>query len=362
MSGSRKDFDANDMSTLARNRNWPAAVRDFFLGGVGVLCCLCPAAPLAAKPATNAPALVWPAPPDEPRIAYVRSLQGPPDFGVQRSVFGRLAGWLTGSAPENGRLLKPFGLAFDEQDNLCFTDTGANAVSFYDRAAKKLRRWEQVGKIHFVSPVAVAKHGSVLYVADSALGSVVMFGDQGRFIAEIKADLQRPAGLTIVSNRLFVVDSLAQAVFIFDLQGQPVGRFGRRGGGAGEFNFPSHLGSDAAGRLYVTDSMNGRIQIFDGLGRFLHQVGRLGDVPGCFSRPKGVAVDRAGHLYVLDANFDNVQLFDETGRLLMALGQPGPQPGEFWLPNGIAINAANEIYIADTYNRRIQVFRLINPP
>lgn len=350
------------MPTRAHNRHWRTALGNFFLGGVAVLAGSATGPLLAAKPATNAPALVWPAPPDQPRIAYVRSLQGPPDFGIQRSVWGKFAHWLTGSTPANGQFIKPFGLAFDEQDNLCFTDTGANTVSYFDRSQKKLHRWEQVGEIRFASPVAVAKRGPVIYVADSARGSVIRFDEQGKLLTEIKAGLQRPAGLTLVSNRLFVVDSQAQAVLMFDLQGLPLGQFGARGTGDGEFNFPTHIGADAAGHLFVVDSMNGRIQVFDFQGRFLRKMGSLGDVPGRFSRPKGVAIDRHGNLYVLDASFDNVQLFDEQGRLLMALGQPGDQPGEFWLPNGIAINAANEIFIADSYNRRIQVFKLIHQP
>lgn len=350
------------MRTLTHNRDWQAAAGSFFLGCLAVLACGVPSPLLAAKTATPAPALVWPPPPDAPRIAYVRSFHGPPDFGIKRSVLGRFANWLTGSTPENGQLVKPFGIAFDELGNLCFTDTGANSVSYFDGVKKSLHRWEQVGKIHFASPVSVAKRGNVLYVADSALGSVIMFDAQGKLLAEIKAGLQRPSGLTIVGNRLLVVDSQAQAVLMFDLQGQPVGRFGSRGLGAGEFNFPTHLCADAAGNLFVTDSMNGRIQMFDAQGKFLRQVGQLGDVPGRFSRPKGVAVDRHGHLYVLDASFDNVQLFDGQGRLLMALGRPGNEPGEFWLPNGIAISADDEIYIADSYNHRIQVFKLINQP
>jgi sugar lactone lactonase YvrE len=350
------------MSTLAHNRHWRTASGNFFLGCLAALVGCWPGPLLAAKPVTNAPALVWPAPPDEPRIAYERSLQGPPDFGVKRSVFGKFFTWLTGSTPANGQFIKPFGLAFDEQDNLCFTDTGANTVSYFDQAHKTLRRWDAVGKIHFASPVAVAKRGPVLYVADSALGSVVMFDEQGKLLSEIKTGLQRPTGLTLFSNRLFVVDSQVQAVLIFDLQGQPAGQFGERGTGPGEFNFPTHISADAAGNLFVTDAANGRVQVFDGQGRYLRQIGSLGDAAGRFSRPKGVAIDSYGHVYVIDANFDNVQLFDEQGRLLMTLGQSGHQPGEFWLPNGIAINRRNEIFVADAYNRRIQVFKFIGKP
>ena len=316
----------------------------------------------AAAPKPAPTSLVWPGPPDAPRIAYVRSIGGPADLGVKRSALGKVATWLTGGRRESDLFVKPFGIALDENDNLCFTDTGANVVCYFDRLRKIWRRWEQAGTVRFASPVAVAKRGKTLYVADSALASVVVLDDEGRLLAEIKAGLQRPAGLAVVSNRLFVVDSQAQCVRMFDRAGQPAGQFGRRGTEAGEFNFPTHLSADGGGRLYVTDSMNSRIQVFDGEGRFLRQLGSLGDTPGHFGRPKGTACDRFDHLYVVDASFENVQLFDGQGRLLMTLGQPGQGPGEFWLPNGIAISRDNEIFVADSYNQRIQVFKFIGEP
>jgi DNA-binding beta-propeller fold protein YncE len=306
--------------------------------------------------------LVWPPPPNAPRIAFVRALGSPADLGVKRSALGKLANLFVGNPSENERFIKPFGIALDEQGSLCFTDTGANTVCFFDHARKLWRRWDQIGKLRFSSPVAVAKSGRSIFVADSGLASVVAFDDQGKLLFQITNGLQRPAGVAIADNRLFVVDSQAQCVFISDLQGRPAGQFGRRGAGEGEFNFPTHINADSAGDLLVTDSMNSRIQVFDSQGKFLRQFGSIGDTPGHFSRPKGVAADSFGHLYVLDANFDNMQVFDPEGRLLMDLGQAGQQPGEFWLPNGIAISHNNEIYITDSYNRRIQVFKFIGQP
>jgi DNA-binding beta-propeller fold protein YncE len=334
----------------------------FFLACVAGMLPLGPGSAAAAAPASAKSSLVWPAPPDAPRIAYLRSLGGPADLGVKRSTIGKVANWLVGSGRDSGQFVKPFGVALDEHDNLCFTDTGANVVCYFDRTHKTWRRWEQVGKISFASPVAVAKHGRALYVADSALGEVVVFDEEGKLISEIKTGLQRPTGVAIASNRLFVVDSQVQGVLSFDLGGRPGGQWGRRGAGAGEFNFPTHISADRAGHLFVTDSINSRVQVFDAEGRFLRQVGSVGDTPGHFSRPKGAAADGFGHLYVLDANFDNLQLFDVQGRLLMMLGQAGSQPGEFWLPNGIAISGDNEIYVTDSYNHRIQVFKFIGQP
>lgn len=324
-----------------------------------LLLCLLPAISFSASAAE---ARVWPAPPDEPRIAFVRNLTGPADFGVKRSRAGKVMDWLTGAHADGQWFVKPFGLALDEQGGFCLTDTGANVVCYYDPARKAWHRWEKAGAVRFASPVAVAKQGRRFYVADSVLACVVVFDDSGRLLFQISSGLQRPAGVAICKDKLFVVDAQAQAVRVFDLQGQPLGQFGRRGNGAGEFNFPSHISADSAGELLVTDSMNSRIEVFDCEGHFLRQLGSRGDGPGYFNRPKGAAVDSFGHLYVLDALFDNFQIFDARGRLLMALGQTGQEPGEFWLPNAIAISRDNEIYIADSYNHRVQVFRFIGQP
>lgn len=114
-----------------------------------------------------ATALVWPSPPEETRIAYVGSIEGPNDAGVKRSGFKRFANWLTGADKINDQLVKPFGLSLDENDNPVFTDTGANTVCYLDRVNKKWHRWRQVGKLRWISPVAAAKQNQVLYVADS---------------------------------------------------------------------------------------------------------------------------------------------------------------------------------------------------
>jgi hypothetical protein len=302
---------------------------------------------------------VWPAPPAEPRVAYVRSIQSPADLGIKRSMFKRVAAWISGVGSESAQFVKPFYVALDDAGNLLLTDTGANAVCCLDHSRKKWLRWEQAGKIRFQSPVAAARHRDAIYVADSGLGKVLVFSPEGKLRVEITRELERPAGLAIAGDKLFVVDAQRHHVVAFDLRGGFISKFGRRGSKPGEFNFPTHIASDSNGRLFVTDSMNCRIQILDASGQLQRVIGSAGDGPGHFSRPKGVAVDTFGHIYVVDAVFDNIQVFDDQGRLLLNWGESGGAPGQFWLPNGIAISRDNEIYVADSYNRRIQVFRYI---
>jgi len=330
----------------------------------GYVCLVCVAAlsslsSLAVQPGQTNPAPAWPPPPAEPRVVYVRDIARPADIGARPSVLSRLANWITGAGQEKGALDKPFGLALDDAGNLVVTDTGANAVCLLDFTQKKWLRWESVGKDRFKSPVAAVRHGQTIFVADSALGKVIAFDEKGRPQFEITQELERPSGLALFADKLFIADSQRHQVVVFDVRGKFISKFGRRGGGPGEFNFPTHVNVDAAGRIYVTDSLNHRIQIFDANGQFLRAFGSAGDGPGHFSRPKGVAADRFGHVYAVDAVFDNVQVFDEQSRLLMNWGEGGQDPGQFWLPNAIVISHAGDIYVADSYNHRIQVFRYL---
>lgn len=304
---------------------------------------------------------IWPAPPDAARISYVQSILRPADIGIKYSAFTRFGHWITGSEKGNEALLKPFGLALDENDNICLTDTGANAVCYYDREKKKWHRWTKLGDIRLASPVAVAKRGGTFFLADSILARVIAFNENGKILFQITNHVGRPSGVAILNERLFVADAQRHTIAVFGMKGDFYREFGKRGIGQGEFNYPTHLSIDAKENLYVTDSMNGRVQILDANGNFKGEIGNIGDSPGHFGRPKGVAVDSFGSVYVLDALFDNLQIFDHSGRLLLNFGETGAQPGQFWLANGIAITRENEILVADSYNHRIQVFKYVGP-
>jgi len=338
-----------------------STLRRFALPALALLAVSCvsekPAAPVALMPHPS-----WPLPPDDPRVVFVKTITGPADIGHTPGFWHRLGNWITGDTGESENLQKPFGIALDAAGNLCLTDTGAGEVCYCDFARKKWLRWDAAGKIHFRLPVAVAHQNGIFYVADSELGEVLAFHDNGKLAFAVSRPLSRPVGLTIAGDELFVVDSAAHTVFVFDLAGQLRFQFGQRGVGPGEFNFPTHVSTDGHGRLFVTDSMNSRVQVFDLAGKYLSEIGSGGDTSGHFGRPKGVAVDAFGHVYVADALFDNFQIFDLSGRLLLTIGEAGTGIGEFGLPNGIAIGAANQIYVTDCYNHRVQVFKYVGQP
>lgn len=317
----------------------------------------------ASRPAEPVePGRVWPAGPAEPRIQWIREVSSPVDLGAKVPLISRISNFLTGGDRGRERLVRPFGLAIDEAGNLCVTDTGAGTVSFYDLANHQSQRWTEVGGQRFDFPVAVAKRQGLIYVADSGRQEVIVFTLQGQVQQRIREEADRPSGLALAGDRLYVACVNTHVVRVYDLQGHALFQFGGRGVRPGEFNFPTHLAVDAQGRIYVTDAMNSRVQVFDAEGRFQREIGSLGDGSGHFSRPKGVVVDQQGEVFVSDALFDNVQIFDQTGRFLMDFGSAGSQRGEFWMPAGLAAAPGGRIYLADSYNGRIQIFQRLASP
>ena len=305
--------------------------------------------------------LVWPPPPATPRIAFEKSIEQPSDLGIKRSWWRKVGRFFIGQNRDEVAFSKPTGLCIDELGSLCVTDTGSRKIYFLDTTHKRYKSWDHIGEIVFSSPVAVAKRGGVFYVADSGLGAIIAFNEAGKLLFTISDRLERPSGVSIVGQTLWVADAARHRIEIFDLQGRYVRGFGQRGTEAGLFNFPTHLTQSHNGSsvLYITDALNFRVQKFDVAGNPLQVIGSIGDVSGSFSRPKGIATDSEGNLYVVDALFDNIQIFDKTGQFLMHWGEHGAEPGCFWLPTGVAIDALDRIWVADSYNRRIQVFKRV---
>jgi DNA-binding beta-propeller fold protein YncE len=331
--------------------------------------CLLLSACAALEPAKPRVERYWPLPPDPPRISYVQSFSQPNDMGKKRTWLLITFRFLFGE-DQAPYMLRPYAVTTDDQGWVFVTDTGLQAVHVYDFSGKNYHQvfWIERGISRLISPVGVAvDEERNLYVSDSQLNRIFVYDTRKfRLIRTIgqPGQFERLGGLAFNSKNklLYVVDAGGHRVTAFDSKGKEALSFGNRGGGDGEFNFPSHIAADAQGWVYITDSMNFRIQIFDENGKFINKFGRLGNTLGTFSKPKGVAVDPEGHIYVVDGIYDTVQIFNREGHLLMHFGQVGEKEGDFWLPGGIAIDRRSRIYVADTYNQRVQIFQFLGGP
>jgi DNA-binding beta-propeller fold protein YncE len=318
-----------------------------------------PAARLAAQtPTRQTPSSInhpaWPAPPAPARIRFLRTLD-PAAVRGRPSMFSRLLTVLTGAQAEP-KMSQPYGIAVGPDRRIYVADTFGGTIHVYNLEKPDYSSIKVDGR----SLIGIGFAANRMFVTDSASGRLLCLDTRGRtqWTLGPKNGFERPTGIAASKDRLYVVDTMKHRVVMVSVTGTIIGSFGTRGGGPGEFNFPTNIARSADGRLFVTDSMNFRVQVFSEDGRLLNTFGRLGDGSGDFDKPKGIAVDSAGHIYVVEGLNDVVQIFDDEGKLLLAFGGSGFGEGQFWLPSGIAI-ANDVVYVADSANRRVQMFEYL---
>jgi DNA-binding beta-propeller fold protein YncE len=312
-------------------------------------------------PSTQTP-LVWPEPPEPPRIIYVGAVSTEADMEKRGSPLDGLGELLFGKKPV-GVLVCPYAVAVDAAGVMYVADSAGAAVHVFNLKTRDYHQFSSLGKdLRLQKPIGLALLADRVYVVDSGLRQVCVFKKNGTFLFAFGRDrFERPAGIACrpAAATVYVADAGNHTIHVFSHRGEFLKQIGTRGIGGGQFNFPTHLHIDRAGRLYVSDTLNYRIQVFGPDDRYLTVFGQQGDRPGNFAHPCGVATDRFGDIYVTDRQFENVQIFTPDGQILMAFGQEGNGPGQFWLPAGIFIDDRNRIYVADSYNKRIQIFDLL---
>jgi len=311
----------------------------------------------AAKPL---PDLIWPDPPDTPRIKFVKSIYGSEDVKessvVTNIVLGSEAGF---------RIKKPMGIHVDNGGRIFVTDTAAGDVYVLDPVNHTATSLSGMGVQSMSKPISIATDAQGrIFFSDSLNNRVRVVDKNGHLIADLQADepFKMPSGVAVddLYKKVYVSDTRHHNIKVFDLETlKYLKTIGKRGKEEGEFNFPSHLAVDSKGFLYVSDTQNGRYQVFDNEGRFVRRVGEFGDAPGMFGRPKGIAVDSEGHVYVADAAFNVVEIFDDEGRYLMAFSGYGTDRGQTILPAGLAIDKNDYIYMVDSWSHRVEVFEYL---
>jgi DNA-binding beta-propeller fold protein YncE len=305
------------------------------------------------------------------KLHYERSFSSEKEVEGKRGFFTKLVDVIAGE-PDHPHLVRPYSIAVDSRGRAIVTDPGANGIHIFDFENHKYKFIERrdKGRESMRSPQCVAVDDQDnIYVSDSEAGKIFVFQSGGKFrrtIGSLKGGegyFKRPTGIAVDSaaKRIYVTDTLRDKIFVLDMEGAVLQSIGRRGNGEVEFNLPTEvLVRDE--NVFVVDAMNFRVQFLNRSGGFETEIGRLGDSSGSMFRPKGIGVDSEGHLYVVDGLWGVIQVFDRQGSLLYYFGTRGTGIGEFQLPAGMFIDHDDRIFVVDSYNRRIQVFRYFGLP
>ncbi|MEK7389421.1 MAG: hypothetical protein AAB036_06965 [Elusimicrobiota bacterium] len=321
------------------------------------------------------PDIVFPQPPDKPRIRFVRSIQTANDLKPKTEkkaggFFAKIVAFFSGGERIVEMFNNPYGI-WRRADKIYVSDTGAQHLVVVDLKAASFSYLGDKGEESLKSPVGVAvDEADNVYVSDTGDGSIKAYAPDGRMMWKSEGAggaagrLNRPAGITITpAGELLVADSSNRRIVALAKDGRFLKEMCLH---ANKEYFalpnPNNVWSLKNGEFLVSDPLAARVHIFSSTGAAVGGFGEPGDSAGYMSRPRGVAVDSDGNIHVVDAMFNRVQVFNRKGDVLVWYGGPGSQPGNMALPAGIFIDENDLIYLANSKLRRIDIFQYITYP
>ena len=173
-------------------------------------------------------------------------------------------------------LVKPYGIAFNNREEMIISECNAHRVSILDTRGQKIRTFGSRGDSphHMNGPKGIATDDSGnIYV--SSWHKLQKFTSTGELIKCVgrkggkEGEFDDPRGLTLRDNLVYVCDTRNNRIQVFDLDLNFVRSIGSRGSGRGEFDRPFDVKFDTAGNMYVADRGNGRVQVMDSSRRFI---------------------------------------------------------------------------------------------
>jgi len=202
-----------------------------------------------------------------------------------------------------------------------------------------------------IKPYGLALSGGKIFVCDTMASAVEVFDlakKRARYFAPSgESHLQTPINITIdADGTRYIADTGRNQVLIFARDDSYVGAIGTQG----EMR-PCDVGL-TADRLYVADLKGHAVRVYGKADRkLLFTVPRdpKADQGRLFS-PSNLAIDKErGRLLVTDTGGCAVQVYDLDGKHLSTIGAQGVGPGLFARPKGLAVDRAGRVYVADAY-------------
>ncbi len=209
-----------------------------------------------------------------------------------------------------------------------------------------------------VKPYGLALHDGKIYVCDTVAHNIEVFDLKKKratyFEPQGEGKLRLPINISIdADGTRYVADTMRQQVLIYAKDGTFVAAMGKK-----DELKPSDV-AITSDRLYITDLNNHAVKVFSKADRkllFAIPLDEKNDKEKLFL-PSNLAVDNNGkRLLVSDTGANRVQVYDLDGKYLRTIGQQGVAPGLFARPKGVAADRAGLTYVVDAATQVVQIF------
>ena len=253
----------------------------------------------------------------------------------------------------------PTRLAVDAADRVYITDPQGGRVIVREPSGRVASVIRDLGR-----PVSIAAGAGGALVGDGDTGSVTAYSADWQALFQLgqgagEFGFAGDIAVDSSSGNVWVTDTAANVVKLFDPGGAPVRTIGGPGQSTGQFASPAGIFVDQLrARVLVADQLNARLQVFDLAGNYLSCIGTRGGDPGELNMPQSVWGDGAGRLYVADAFEGRIQVLDGSGGFVSYLGEIGDRVGELRVPSDLAIDSFGRLLVVSTASARVEMYGL----
>ena len=254
------------------------------------------------------------------------------------------------------------GIAVNSKGVIAVAEYEGHCILVFDETGKFVRKiggqGDKDGQFDFPIDVTFLNDDEIL-VADQCNHRIQQlnvqtenfvrsFGKEGSGNGELKNPLS--VGITSDGRFVAVADHLNSKIQVFTMDGEPVFKFGDSG--PERLDHP-HSCVCYEEKFFVTDLNNNCVKVFDGKGRFLYKFGEKGNGDGQLNYPCGLCVDKYGNLLVCDAINGRIQQFSLEGTFI---GKTSAKvtPSQPW---SVAAMLDDRILISDYNEREVQILR-----
>ena len=267
-------------------------------------------------------------------------------------------------------LKSPWGVAVNKSGHVIVAEYDANVVSIFSPTGEKIQtldtRNTAIGEMKYPRGVALDSEDNIL-VVDNGNGRLLKFSCKGNLLGAAGSRGNNPgqylnlysACVNSVNGKVYVVDrNDAHCVHILNSDLTFSSKFGNKGSGNGQFNYPRDIACDRNGCVYVADNSNYRVQVFTPDGGYVRQFGKKGNGNEEIDAPVSICVDSNDLVYIGQIN-NCISVFTSEGKFLKFLGSRrsrGSEPGQLRQPFGITVDQCGVLYVSNYGNKRLQIF------
>ena len=241
-----------------------------------------------------------------------------------------------------------YGIAVSAKGTIFVGDHGNHKIHVFDRDRRHVNTFgchgSNRGELRF--PNGMALDGlDHLYVANCENNRIEVFNANGGCLKRLgRNSLTHPTDVAINHHQVYVADSGNHRIAVFSLRGDLISTFGTKGGGPGQFEWPSSLVFSPAGELFVADCNRHRVLVLTADGKFLREFGK-----GNLYNPLDILIAADGSVLVNDTGYNRIAVFNgDSGALLHTFPASSPY--------GLAVDSQGDLLVTDFCNKRVAIF------